>query len=86
VKETIASAGNTDTPAYLVLMEKGYKITVTPIEGSREETWTAESDNVCLMANGPVELLGLASMYEQRGSAWKASDEEIDDFVKRFCT
>jgi hypothetical protein len=86
VKEYIATAGNTEVPAYLVLKAKGYQITVTPIEGSHEQTWSAENDTVCLSAAGPIELLGMVSMYESRGADWRAPDEAIDDFVKRFCS
>jgi hypothetical protein len=86
MKEYISAAGNTEVPAYLVLKAKGYQITVTSIKGSQEQTWSAENDRVCLRAEGPIELLGMVSMYEKRGSSWRASDEEIDDFVKRFCS
>jgi len=86
VKEKISAAGNTEVPAYLVLKAKGYQITVTSIKGSHEQTWSAENDNVCLSAEGPIELLGMVSMYEKRGADWRASDEEIDDFVKQFCS
>jgi hypothetical protein len=86
MKENISAAGNNEVPAYLVLRDKGYQITVTKVKEGPEQIWSAENDLVRLHAEGPIELLGMVAMYESRGTNWRAPDDEIDDFVKKFCS
>ena len=78
----IADAGNVDVPAYLTLKERGYTVTCTYSEDG--EVWTATSGDCELIAECPVTLLGLAALYETRGQEWKASDDEIEGFLKLF--
>jgi hypothetical protein len=79
----ISAAGNVEVPAYLSLKAKGYTIDRHAKEDS--ETWFARKDGVELVAGGPIELLGLAGVYEMRGKDWMASDREIEVFVSQFC-
>lgn len=75
----IVAAGNTEVPAYLVLIEKGYDVLR---DGSR--SWAASKGGAVFRGEGPLEILGIVCMYEIRGDDWSASDEEIDGFLKRF--
>lgn len=79
----ISAAGNTEVPAYLCLIEKGFTISAkqTP---NNEPIWYATKKNVELAASGPLELLSLVALAEQRGHNWNASDTEIQDFMELF--
>jgi hypothetical protein len=81
--EKIASAGNTDVPGYLALIKAGFDVSTLPGSG-QSERWIAKKPNLILEAESPLELLGLWSMRENRGPNWKASDDEIEAFLKRF--
>lgn len=78
----IAAAGNTEVPAYLTLLHAGYQVSRKVI-GSKEE-WKAIRADIVLVAENPLELLGLAHMRETRGFHWKAGDKEITDFIGLF--
>ena len=80
----LSAAGNTEVPAYLVLKEMGFKISVIEIESS-EQLWTAQKQGLELNGASPLELLGLAQLVQCRGTNWRANDKEIDDFVTRYC-
>lgn len=75
----ICSAANTEVPAYLVLSQKAYKITVFGADG-----WYAEKDGLCFQAESLIELLGLVCMYEARGPNWPAADQDINDFLSEY--
>ncbi len=80
----VAGAGNVEVPSYLALIELGYKVDV--VEGeNKEHTWTATKNKETLIGSGPLELLGLIKMIELRGQNWKATDEQIEGFVKKYC-
>ena len=81
-KTRIAAAGNTEIPAYLVLCEKGYSVRKDKKENG-EELWYAEKADQIFVAEGPIELLGLAAMYENRGENWKATDSEVEAFMSK---
>jgi hypothetical protein len=81
-KVTIATASNVLVPAYLVLRGKGYRI--TRVVEKKVETWRAVKPGVEFIAEDPLSLLGLVSLYEARGEAWRAEDAEIDDFCRQF--
>jgi len=36
------------------------------------------------MAEDPILLLGVIALAEARGEDWRATDEQIEDFVARF--
>ena len=76
----ISAAGNTEVPAYLVLIAKGYEI----IYRHPDDAWVAQKGEEVFAASGPLELLGLVAMVEGRGSNWRATDEEIDAFLKKY--
>ena len=77
----VAATGNTEVPAYLAIVSKGYDVECT--EGDR---WSARNGQHHFIAEGPMELLGLIAMIECRGENWRAEDEEIDEFVRHFCS
>jgi hypothetical protein len=79
-QERIAAAGNTEVPTYLTLTELGYS--VDRIDKGGEEHWIAKKGT--LLADCPLELLGLSLLRSQRGPGWQAGDNEIDEFLKRF--
>lgn len=82
-KLRISAAGNTEVPAYLALIAKGYSVHWG--RKSKEiELWYAKREDHEFVAEGPIELLGLVSMYEVRGENWKATDKEIDSFMKKY--
>lgn len=81
--ETVAAAGNTEVPTYLTLRRWGFAIACEErkSEGIR---WIASKDDLRLVADSPIELLGLATMRQERGRNWHASDEEIELFLNTF--
>jgi hypothetical protein len=80
--QTIAAAGNTAVPAYVMLIKLGYE--VDRIEQGGEELWRAKKGTLQLLAESPLGLLGLSILSSERGPNWQASDCEIDEFLKRF--
>lgn len=81
-QETIVSCGNVAVPAYLTLKTLGFEITSS--SDNEQETWRAEKGDLVLIGDSTLEILGLYFLRQQRGSDWKASDNEIDDFLNRF--
>jgi hypothetical protein len=81
-KMTIAEAGNTEVPASLVLEKMGFLVRVESVKAADEE-WVAERGDLKVIASSPVSLLGLVALIESRGHDWRASDVEIDEFLKR---
>ena len=75
----IIAAGNVEVPAYLVLVEKGYEV-----RWDGNERWTASKGDFVFGGEGPIEVLGIVCMYENRGEDWKASDQAIDAFLDKF--
>ena len=81
--EHIACVGNTEIPAYLALLRNGCRVErVTLPDGG--ESWVAEQDGLRVSGASPIEVLGLYCMRKQRGGNWKATDSEIEDFMKLF--
>jgi hypothetical protein len=80
--ETVAAAANAEVPAYLTLVELGYSVDRLDKDG--EEQWIAKRGALQLMADCPLELLGLSLMRSERGPHWQAGDKEIDEFLGRF--
>ena len=75
----LCAAPNVEVPAYLVLTQKAYTVTAPGNDG-----WYAEKDGLRFQAENLIELLGLVSMYEERGPNWGAADQEIDDFLSKY--
>lgn len=80
----IAAAGNTEVPAYLVLTELGFEITVERYE-SGSEIWSARNKKCEVTGSSPLELLALVKLIECRGKEWEASDKEIERFASKYC-
>jgi hypothetical protein len=82
-KTQIRIAGNTIAPCLAVIRQKGYHVESyvhKDSDGEYSYTWNAEKENCRFSATCPVELLGLINMWEVRGSNWKASDSEYDEY------
>lgn len=85
MKPTLADAANTLVPAYLALLQRGLSVSCKPASSDTEEGWwIAEDAAQRFVAADPLTLLGLVALYETRGSEWRASDEEIDQFLAEF--
>jgi len=74
----ISAAGNTLAPALAVLRGMGYDVKRESGNGG----WYAATSSRCsLRAEDPLALLGLAKLYEERGSKWQPSDKEVSAFL-----
>lgn len=80
----LAAAGSAEVPAFLVLESKGFQVDRQFDNASNTESWVASDGQLTLHGSGPLELLGLLSLYETRGNGWHASDGDIDRFLHRF--
>ena len=78
-QESIAAAGDTGVPAYLALIKLGYS--VDRIDKDGEERWIAKQGALQLMADCPLEFLGLSLLRSERGPRWQASNSEIAEFL-----
>ena len=81
--ETIANAGNTEVPCYLTVQSLGFKFSRLN-EGEDNELWVAENLGIRFVASNQLELLGLIYMRKFRGLEWKASDNEIDGYLRKY--
>jgi hypothetical protein len=77
----LSAAGNIVVPAYLALLAKGYVVSCQRADHS--EMWIAEGANGRFTADNPITLLGVVGIAETRGENWRASDSEIDAFLKK---
>ncbi|SEB45922.1 hypothetical protein SAMN04489761_0843 [Tenacibaculum sp. MAR_2009_124] len=75
---TIASAGNTEPPAYKLIIDKGYRIE------KKKDSILAKKDNLVFSAYGALELLGLICLYETKGDNWRVDDDIIDEYCNLF--
>lgn len=77
---TIRIAGNTSIPCVQVIASKGYTIRHYFLGNSPGDwdspQWNAEKDGRTFSATSPEELLGLISMWETRGDAWRLNEGE----------
>jgi hypothetical protein len=71
----LAAAANTMAPALAVLCRKGYVVT------RQGYTYRADSGARSLLADDPLQLLGLAALLDERGESWQSTDEEIDALI-----
>jgi hypothetical protein len=83
MKPTIADAANTQVPAFLALKAKGFRVFRSKMVGTEEE-WVAKSSEIKYVADDVLAFLGLVAMYEERGTNWKATDAQIEAFLKEF--
>lgn len=83
----IRIAGNTAEPCLLVLISKGYKVTRV-VQALSDDflncvyDWSAEKDGQLFSATSPEELLGLVTMWENRGNDWKIKVNEKGIYKK----
>lgn len=80
----IMAAGNVEAPAWLVLRSRGYTVERHIRAHPSQDVWTASKGNQSFSGEGPIELLGVVTMFEERGNAWQASDPEISEFLTTF--
>lgn len=79
----ISAAGNTEAPSYGCLLEKGYEvIAVDSVCG--KSIAIARKDEIELVGNSMLELLGLAALADAKGSDWQASDKLLDDYLSKI--
>jgi hypothetical protein len=74
----LSDAANVMAPAYLTILARGYSVH----EERGQMIAVKGSDR--FSAEGPVALLGVIVVAETRGENWKATDDEIKDFVVRY--
>jgi hypothetical protein len=78
----LATAGNVEVPAILLLEERGYVVTLALAEAI--ESWMAKRGDLELVGSSPLELLALTSLAEARGPSWQATDDQIRITLARF--
>lgn len=84
-RKNLTEAGSTQTPAYLTLIDLGYKVYREVNFDSRYEMWYAESDEIRLSADDVVKLLGLHTLWVHRkDTGWQASNAETHRFIEKF--
>lgn len=76
----ISAAANTLVPAWLAIQQKGYDVTM--VSESDKDLCIAQKNGLEFVAGDTVLLLWLITMYEVRGENWKATDREIDEFMR----
>ena len=74
----IGDAPNTYNPALIVLVDLGFKISILPDEENEDKLglWCAQKDNVELIADDPLSLLGLAALWKKRGDKWRRKEDK----------
>ena len=82
MQEIIAAAGNTVVPAYLTLLKLGY--TIDHANNGGQAHWIAKKETLQLVADCPLELLGLCLLRSEWGRHWQATDSQIDEFMRQF--
>ena len=81
----LATAGNVVVPAFLALQQRGYSVRRDSQSSfSHEPLWHAERAGVHLTAEEPLSLLALAAIVESRGAEWRATDEQIESFMREY--
>jgi hypothetical protein len=81
----VSEAGNTIIPAYLTLVDKGYKVERVLIESNDSTAlWRAVKANNEFNASDPLTLLGIVAMAEHRGEDWKPKMDESQEFIEKY--
>lgn len=73
-KTVITTAGNALAPALAVLRELGYSVSAVP---GNPTLLQADNELYHLVAEDPLQLLGLAALATHRGAAWTSTDAEV---------
>lgn len=79
----ITAAGNTEVPAFLALGQLGYEVERRHLD-SDTELWIARQGDTEFSASSPLEVLGLCLMKQTRGENWKAQNDEIESYLRKF--
>lgn len=74
----ISSAGNTQAPALAVLNAMGFVVAKCRTEAP---LLVATSEEFEVVAEDPIQLLGLATLLKSRGSNWGPTDGEINELL-----
>lgn len=83
----VSEAGNTIIPAYLTLLDKGYKVERLKSESPDQITlWLAQKDGCEFYASNLLALLGVVTMTEHRGESWQAKLDESQAFLEKYLT
>lgn len=77
MKYKLSVASNVLAPAYALLVEKGFKVY------KDQDYFVAENKKVQFKAEGTIQLLGLVSLYEEKGEEWQVDDTVIDHYLKK---
>jgi hypothetical protein len=72
----LAAASNTLAPALAVLRRMGYVVS------RNGDVYRADSETRRLLADDLLQLLGLAALLDERGAAWRPTDEEVDALLR----
>ena len=83
-KIRLADAGNTVIPAYLTLRQRGYAVRRDPPDASGQELWHAENETTHVIAEDVLTLLALTAIVENRGAEWRATDKQIQLFLREY--
>lgn len=75
---SLSAAGNVCPPAYYLLEAQGYQVRYS----AKSDLWTAEKEEVRLVAHDIIQLCGLAYIYDHKGENWAVSDEQIEAYLK----
>ena len=82
-KVRLADAGNTVVPACLTLRQRGYAVRCDQPNTS-QELWYAESETAYVIAEDVLSRLALTAIAESRGAEWRATDEQIESFLREY--
>lgn len=78
----IFNAGNTLIPAILLLEQHGFIISCTVV--GKQSMLLASRNELILQADDPLQLLGLLTLYQDTRATWQATDNEIEDVMRRY--
>lgn len=71
-KYHLASGSNTLGPAYFLLKEKGYTVSM------HYHFCVAENENLRVMAEDWLQVAGLVMLYENKGENWRVDDALLE--------
>jgi hypothetical protein len=74
----IVAAGNTLAPALAELTKLGFSVFAVVASVSGESFFRAQKVDLILDASDTLELLGLATLVDRRGTDWAPSDSEVE--------
>lgn len=75
----LAAAGNMLAAALAVLRRMGYVVS------RAGDGYRAVNPERQLLADDPLELLGLVALLDERGACWQPTDEEVDALMQLEC-